>query len=353
MKLEKDQFSFKNIIISFFLIIPFFKKNKIVIIIGSLIGLFIGLYIELNKNSSIFYKSEIVFIMDSDAGSSGGALSDLASSFGLSGNFGGSNALFSGENFKELLKTKAIFRRALLKKVSWNGKEEIFANLFLQKSRVNEFEWSHLPKDFYLHRFKSSDIKDLDIQDKNILDLIYSHLKEKTSLLNENQKSSFLKLSVETRNDTLSYIWSKLYLKTVSDFYIDTKTKKSKELLIIMSNRVDSLKSALYFTQGKLANFQDQNQQIIYQRAKIISDRLQMNSTQLQGLYLESFRNLDNLKFSLIKESPLLNIISDTELPLNPSPKSKGTITLLGALLGFFFSCVMIYLINLYKEFKS
>jgi hypothetical protein len=172
-------------------------------------------------------------------------------------------------------------------------------------------------------------------------------------LLNENQKSSFLKLSVETRNDTLSYIWSKLYLKTVSDFYIDTKTKKSKELLIIMSNRVDSLKSALYFTQGKLANFQDQNQQIIYQRAKIISDRLQMNSTQLQGLYLESFRNLDNLKFSLIKESPLLNIISDTELPLNPSPKSKGTITLLGALLGFFFSCVMIYLINLYKEFKS
>jgi hypothetical protein len=97
MKLEKDQFSFKNIIISFFLIIPFLKKNKIVIIIGSLIGLFIGLYIELNKNSSIFYKSEIVFIMDSDAGSSGGALSDLASSFGLSGNFGGSNALFSGE----------------------------------------------------------------------------------------------------------------------------------------------------------------------------------------------------------------------------------------------------------------
>ena len=68
-----------------------------------------------------------------------------------------------------------------------------------------------------------------------------------------------------------------------------------------MSNRVDSLKSALYYTQGKLANFQDQNQQIIFQQAKVISDRLQMNSTQLQGLYLESFRNLDNLKFSIEK----------------------------------------------------
>ena len=350
---NEDQFSFKKVLFSLFSIIPFIRKNYRVILIGSLVGLFSGLYIELYKNNNIFYKSDIVFIMDSENGASGGALSDLASSFGLSANFGGNNALFSGENFKELLKTKAIFRRALLKKVIWNGKQEIFANIFLKKSRIEEFEWSNLPQDFYIHRFKSSELKDLDVQDRNILDMIYLHLKEKTSLVSENQKSSFLKLSVETRNDTLSYVWSKLYLKTVTDFYIDTKTKKSKELLVIMSSRVDSLRSALYFTQGKLANFQDQNQQIIFQKAKVISERLQMNSTQLQSMYLESVRNLDNLKFSLIKESPLLNIISDTELPLSPTPKSKGTITFLGTLLGFFFSCIIVYLIKLYKEFNS
>jgi len=350
---NEDQFSFKKVLFSLFSIIPFIRKNYKIIIVGSLVGLLSGLYIELYKNNNIFYKSDIVFIMDSENGASGGALSDLASSFGLSANFGGNNALFSGENFKELLKTKAIFRRALLKKVIWNGKQEIFANIFLKKSRIEEFEWSNLPQDFYIHRFKSSELKDLDVQDRNILDMIYLHLKEKTSLVSENQKSSFLKLSVETRNDTLSYVWSKLYLKTVTDFYIDTKTKKSKELLVIMSSRVDSLRSALYFTQGKLANFQDQNQQIIFQKAKVISERLQMNSTQLQGMYLESVRNLDNLKFSLIKESPLLNIISDTELPLSPTPKSKGTITFLGTLLGFFFSCIIVYLMKLYKEFNS
>lgn len=353
MKLETDQFSFKKVLFSIFLIFPFIRFNKRVIIIGSIIGLSIGLYIELYKNRSLIYTSEIVFIMDTETNSGGGVISELASSFGLSGNFGGNNTLFSGENFKELLKTKAIFRKALLKKVLWNGREEIFANLFLKKSRINEFEWSRLPDDFYLHKFKSSEIRDLDAGDKNVLDMIYLHLKEKTFLVSENQKSSFLKLSVETRNDTLSYIWSKLYLKTVADFYIDTKTKKSKELLVIMSSRVDSLRSALYYTQGKLANYQDQNQQIIFQQARIIADRLQMNSTQLQAMYLESVRNLDNLKFSLIKESPLLNIISDTELPLTQSPKSKGTITLLGILLGFIFSCFIAYLINLYKEFIS
>jgi hypothetical protein len=133
MKLEGDQFSFKKVLFSIFLIIPFIRRNYIIVLIGSLIGLLIGLYIEIYKNNNIFYKSDIVFIMDSETGSSGGALSELATSFGLSGNFGGNNALFSGENFKELLKTKAIFRRALLKKVTWNGKEEIFANIFLKK----------------------------------------------------------------------------------------------------------------------------------------------------------------------------------------------------------------------------
>jgi hypothetical protein len=351
--LKEDQFSFKKIFFSIFLLVPFFKKNIFYLLIGSLIGTSIGWYFDIQNNKSTFYKSEIIFIMDSEASNSGGALSDLAGSLGLSNSFGASNTLFSGENFKELLKTKIIYRKALLKKVFWNGEEDIFANIFLKKSKIEEFEWSEMPRDFFIHKFKSSNINDLDFYDRNILDQIYLHLREKTVVSTLNQKSSFLTLSVETRNDTLSYIWSKLYLKTVTDFYIDTKTKKSKEVLNLMTSRVDSLRSALYFTQGKLANFQDQNQQIIFQRARIIAERLQMNSTQLQAMYLESVRNLDNLKFSLVKESPLLNIISDTELPLKPSPKSSGFIPFLGAILGFFFSCVIIYLVNLFKEFKS
>ena len=62
MKLEGDQFSFKKVLFSIFLIIPFTRKNIYLILIGSSIGLLVGLYIELYKNSSIFYKSDIVFI---------------------------------------------------------------------------------------------------------------------------------------------------------------------------------------------------------------------------------------------------------------------------------------------------
>jgi uncharacterized protein involved in exopolysaccharide biosynthesis len=116
---------------------------------------------------------------------------------------------------------------------------------------------------------------------------------------------------------------------------------------------VDSLRSALYYTQGKLANFQDQNQQIIFNQAKIISERLQMNSSQIQGMYLEAVRNYDNLKFSLVKEAPLFNVISDTELPLIGNKHSWGPITMVGFFLGFLISALIVYIIGVYKELIS
>ena len=156
-------------------------------------------------------------------------------------------------------------------------------------------------------------------------------------------------MSVETRDDTLTHIWAQLYLKTITDYYINTKTKKSKELLVLMDKRVDSLRSALYYTQGKLANYNDQNQQIIFQRARVIAERLQMNSSQLQAMYFEALRNYDNLKFSLVKEAPLLTIIEDSELPIFVLPYKWGKIMLIGTLLGFLMGCFFAYLRYLYR----
>jgi hypothetical protein len=350
--LNLDQFSFKNILFSFLNILSFLKKHYIKLILGSFIGGFSGLFIEYQKYIDISYKSEIVFVLEGENGNSGG-IAEIASSLGIGSSMGASNSLFSGENFKELLKTKGIFRKAILTKVKFGSKEDIFANFFLSKSHIEKYEWKNLPKDFYTHRFTESNPQKISIQDRNVLDLIYEHLKSKTSITIENPKSSFQTLAVEARNDTLAFVWSKLYLKTVTDFYIDTKTKKSQELLIILGKRVDSLRSALYFTQGKLANYNDQNQQIIFQSARIIAERLQMNSSQIQGMYLEAVRNYDNLKFSLVKEAPLFNVISDTELPLINNKHSWGPIIMVGFFLGFLISALIVYIIGVYKELIS
>lgn len=352
MELREDQFSYKRLVLKCLLVFPYIKNNIKILSLGAFIGLVIGGGYEYYKIQDVNYKTEIVFIVDGDNAGNGGLL-ELASSFGLGGGMGSNASLFSGENFKELLKTKSIFRKALLTKVKYGKQEDIFANIFLEKSQISKFEWKDRPSDFYNHRFKSDDISKLSYQDKNILDALYDFLKGQTIIANENQKSTFQTLTVETRDDTLSYIWAKLYLKTVTNFYIDTKTKKSQELLVIMDKRVDSLRSALYYTQGKLANYNDQNQQIIFQRARIIAERLQLNSQQLQGMYLESVRNYDNLKFSLAKETPLFTIISEPEISIVGIRHFYGPITFIGVILGIFLSSFILNVVRIYKEMMS
>ena len=348
--IKPDQFSVEAFLLKGLKFIPFVRKNARFILIGVLLGGLLGFGVEIYRSKNLLHTSEIVFILDNES-SGGGGLADIASSLGF-GSMAENSSMFSGENFKELLKTKSLYRKALLTEVEIGGKKDKFANFFLKKCDLAEHEWDEMSPDFFTYRFKIKDISQSDIQDRNILNAIYEYLNSKTVIEIENPKSSFQTLTVETRNDTLSYVWSKLYLKTVTDYYIANKTKKSKELLVIMDKRVDSLRSALYYTQGKLANYNDQNQQIIYQRARVIADRLQMNSSQLQTMYFEAVRNYDNLKFSLIKESPLFTIITDTELPLPFQPYKWGRVTILGLLIGFFLSCFYLYLKQIFENSK-
>ncbi len=347
---KAEENNIKYVLIQLLIFIPFLKKEWKKIVVGVLLGLVLGIGIEYKRNKERTVTSKIIFLLENDNGGGGGGLADIASSLGLGGASTGSS-MFSGENFQELLKTKIIYRKALLTKVKYGNKEDFFGNIFLRHCQLQDNEWSKLPPQFFTYQFKNSNLNTLSAEDKNLLNTIYMYLKDNTVVKQNNSKSSFQTLSVQTRNDTLSYVWSKLFLKTVTDYYIETKTKKSKELLIVMENRVDSLQSALYYTQGKLANYNDQNQQIIFQRARIIAERLQMTSSQLQGLYFEASRSLDNLRFSLVKEAPLLTIIEDTELPILVEDYSYGAVTLLSVIIAFFLSCFSIYLYNLYKEY--
>lgn len=347
MKEERnDQFTLETVLVKLMGFFPFVKRNKVIVIIFTLLGVLTGLGVEIYKSTNSLKKAKIIFVLETESADNG--LAGLASSLGI-GNATSNNSIFSGDNFKELLKTRIIYRKAILTKVKIGNKTDYFGNFFLQRSDLQNHEWSDLPVDFINHRFKTGNIDSIDIQDKNIINAISLYLNDNTDIFLDNPKSSFQTLTVETRNDTLTHVWAQLYLKTITDYYINTKTKKSKELLVIMEKRVDSLRSALYYTQGRLANYNDQNQQIIFQRARVIAERLQMNSTQLQALYFDALRNYDNLKFSLVKESPLLTIIEDSELPIFTIPYRWGKIIAIGLILGFLIGCFAAYLRYLYR----
>lgn len=342
MNLPNDQFSLKFYLARVLLVIPYLRKNFKYLFAGIFIGGLLGLIIDFEKASEISYNSEIIFTLESPGNNvEGGNLSSL---FGIGSN-SESSSLFSSNNFDELVKLNFIYKKALLTKVKLFGINDLLINYVFQKGSNPNYKIYRKEK-FILKN--NSDT--LSIGQNYLLKVTSEELQSMVTFTKENEKSSFRTLSVKSNNDTLSYVIANTILETFSDIYIKNKTKKSTELVNILDKRVDSLRNALYYTQGKLASFADQNQQIIFQSAKITADRLQMNSTQIQILYNEAVRNLDSYKFSLIKETPLLNIITKTDLPIFAKNYKFGTYILIGCLSGLFLTILVIYVIRVYKE---
>lgn len=350
--LPEDQFSFKDIVVKLVSFKDLVIRNWKVLILAIIVGTSGGYLFEKLTEEPPVYIAKIVFNMENGGGSGGaGGLQDLASAFGISaGSSSGAN-LFSGDNFLELLKTKNLYNRAILTKVKIDGKEVIFGNYYLKKSGILDHE---LEDDLTLKTFKFThdNYKISTQKEKEAVRLVQNYLMPFTLVANDSKKASFLTLSVTTRNDTLSYVWANLYLKIVTDFYKETKTQKTRELRDLIKNRVDSLKRELYRNQNAAARYSDQNQQIIVQEGLVQQQRYQTNSGQLQGMYFESLKNLDNLNFSMAKETPLLTRIDDPELPISrePDPTKKGL--MLGAIVGLLLAIIYVAFKETLKEIK-
>ncbi len=351
--LPEDQFSFKDIIIKVVNFKNLIVKNWKLILIMMLVGSAIGYAYELYNKEKPVYLAKIIFNMEngSPSGGGGGGFSDIANALGLGGGAAQNGGLFSGDNFIELLKTKNIYNRAILSKIKIKGKDVIFGNYYLEKSGVLEDELKD-DIDLKTFKFKHDKYEQCTPKEKKQVRLLQNMLMPITMLGSEGKKTSFMSLGVATRNDTLSYHWAYLYLKIVTDFYKETKTQKTRELQILIKDRVDSLKRELYRTQGAAARYADQNQQIIVQEGLIQQQRLQANSGQLQALYFDAVRQLDNLNFSVAKETPLFTKIDEPELPISPEKKSSKKSYILGAIIGLILAILYVSIKKVIKEIK-
>ena len=351
--LPEDQFSFTDIVKKLVSFKNLIVRNWKILILSIILGTGGGYLFEFFTRKPPIYIAKIVFNLENGGGSSaGGGLQDLASAFGISGANSSSAGLFSGDNFIELLKTKNLYNRAVLTRVNVFGKNYIFGNYYLERSGIlkDELEDDVAMQTF---KFKHDRYDSASTDERSKVRLVQNYLMPYTVVANDSKKASFLSLSVTSRNDTLSYIWSNLYLKIVTDFYKENKTQKTRELRDLIKHRVDSLKRELYRTQSLAAKYADQNQQIIVQEGLVEQQRLQTNSGQLQGMYFEAMKNLDNLNFSMAKESPLLSRIDDVELPISPEPDPTKKGIIIGSIIGLLLAIIYVAFKESLKEINT
>jgi hypothetical protein len=124
----------------------------------------------------------------------------------------------------------------------------------------------------------------------------------------------------------------------VSDFYVDTKTKKSVDNLAILQHQTDSVRAVLNSALTGVAVSTDinPNPNPSRQILRVPSQRRQVDVQANQAILMELVKNLEISKVSLRKETPLIQVIDRPIMPLEKERLGKIKSILVGGILGAF-----------------
>lgn len=328
------------------------SKWLIITIVG-IIGGLAGLAYALNKKP--VYKAELSFVIEDDKGSGGlGGALGLASQFGFDLG-GGTGSAFSGENLLELMKSRAIVEKTLLTPVVINSKKQTFAELYIDFNGFRK-KWAQSNNLKDIKFPVNADPSKFTLQQDSILGVFHKSLISDNLFVDKlDKKLSIVTVQVISSNELFSKEFAEILVKNVSDFYIETKTKKSTENVNILQHQADSIKYQLYSAISGVALAADANPNPNPSRQvlRVSSQRSQVNVEANKAILTELVKNLEISKVSLRKETPLIQIIDSPILPLEKIVINKIYSAFFGCFLSVFFLITILSIQKLYKHILS
>jgi uncharacterized protein involved in exopolysaccharide biosynthesis len=346
-QIDNDEISLKELIQKIQEWIAYLKTQwKLIIGIAALGGIIGFVYASLQKPS---YLATTTFVLEEDKGG-GGAMS-LASSFGFDLG-GGGGGLFTSSNIIELMKSRLVVEKTLLNPVIVAGKEISLADYYIQINKLNEV-WSKTPELANINFPVNADRKKFSLEQDSILNTI------STSLTNNNltialkdKKVSIISLTVKAGNELFAKLFCEQLLIETSDFYIETKSKKSRLNVDILQHQVDSIRAELNGAITGVAaasdNVYNLNPALNVKRTP--STRRQVDVQANTAILTQLVAQLEMSKVSLRKETPLVQSIDRPILPLEKEKVGRLKSLVLGGVLSGFLTVLYLVFGQLYRK---
>ena len=332
--IQNDEISLKELIQKAAEWFAYFKSKWKIIFLAGIIGGLLGLGYSFTKKT--IYTAKLSFALE-EKGSGGGNLSSLAAQFGLGGIGGGDGGVFSSGNMIELLKSRFLIEKTLLSTVSINGKSDLLLNRYIQFNKLDK-KWVKKINLANL-KFTNADRTKFTLQQDSVLGVISNGLiKNNIAVAQQDKKLSIINVVFASTDEIFAKIFSEKLIETVTYFYIETKTKKSRGNVMLLQNRADSVQRELNAALYGRAQFGDQNMGLIRQQAAVPKLKQEMKVQMLGTLYGELVKNLEFAKLTLMREEPLVQIIDQPILPLPKARLGKIKAMVMGGFLFGFLS---------------
>jgi hypothetical protein len=332
MEKSKDEISIVDIYLNFRQIFSYLWTKKISIFVAGILGASVGFTYAVLK--PIEYESKLTFIVDQAGGNKSlGALSGIASSFGLGGGMSDGGLYANQANLMNYLVSRSVIEESYMETIP--GTRITFAEKF-----AREYKWkTKWSDDDLLSKIQFTPDKlrkQFTLQEDSVLFEIYKYTQEK-KLINVSKpeaEGSILAIEFKSLDDTLSRYFPEILLSIVSANYIETKTKLARENVNLLQQQTDSVRSALYASLLSAATSTDQvfglNPALNVKRVPATKEQIDIQASTV--MLQELIKNLELAKVQLMDQKPLIEIIDRPQFPLEKLTTSKKAVSILSAL---------------------
>jgi len=334
---HRDEMSLKDVMLKLRNLYLYLLSNWIVVLSFGFVGSILGFSYAYFKQP--VYIARTTFVLESGDGGDGMAqYAGLASMVGLDIGGGAGNGIFKGDNILELYKSRNMIEKALLTEVKFHEKKQLLVDRFVEFNDLRK-SWRKNPDlvNFKFDRFSTNN----RLQDSILGTIVTDIYKNYLNVFKPDKKLSIISAEVKSNDEFFSEVFNNEIVNHVNEFYVQTKTKKSLNNVTILQRKVDSVRSvmngAIYSAAVVLDATPNLNPTRQVQRSAPMQ-RSQFSAETNKAILAELVKNLELSKMSLLRETPLIQVIDQPVLPLEKERFGKIKGGILGGMAFVFFA---------------
>lgn len=319
------------------------------LLLAGIIGAALGITAALIQHTK--YEASLTFVVeDPKSGGLLGAYSGIASQFGIDLGGSGGSGVFNGDNVLEFLQSRLMVQQTLLTDTVWNGQRTTLGDIFLNVYHIKD-GWKNAPAlvgfSFPLNTSWSSLNR---LQDSIMGDLYTVITKGVLEVTKPDKKLDFVEVKTRSRDEVFSKLFTERLVATATNFYVATKTQRSRNIVDKLQAQADSILDQLNKTTIRAAVVKDVNLNPSRQLAQVGSSFATRDESILMTMYAEVAKNLEISKTTLGQDTPIIQVVDSPIFPLKKVKLGKLLCLVVGGFLGAFIAFLLLYFRKLYRE---